>query len=200
MARLAVEAGVRDTDEEFDAAGPDTLAFFGLVRAIGAAIGSSTPLVTAPPWLVLGAATIVGRARRDTMLSADELTGLMAGLLTSREPPRGRLRLGDWLEARGGELGRRYVSERVRNWPPIAPRSRRGPSICVAGEGPDRHVGGDRGGGGPDRSGPRSSLVVTYGASAPSSVRSACSSEKAWNVVPSASTTTAGSTAAPVFA
>lgn len=116
VARLAVEAGARESDEEFDAAGPDTLAFMELVRAIGAAIGSRTPVVGAPPKLVLGAATIVGRARRDTMLSGDELTGLMAGLLASREPPRGRLRLRDWLEARGGELGRRYVSERMRNW------------------------------------------------------------------------------------
>jgi uncharacterized protein YbjT (DUF2867 family) len=124
VARLAVEAAARRSDEEFDAAGPDTLAFIELVRAIAAAIGSRTPAVAAPPRLVLGAVTILGRLRRDTMLSADELTGLMAGLLASREPPRGRLRLRDWLEARGVELGRRYVSERVRNWRPIARPSR----------------------------------------------------------------------------
>jgi uncharacterized protein YbjT (DUF2867 family) len=124
VARLAVEAGAGQSDEEFDAAGPDTLAFIELVRAIRAAIGSRTPVAAAPPQLVLGAVAIVGRARRDTMLSADELNDLMAGLLASREPPRGRLRLRDWLEARGGELGRRYVSERVRNWRPIASRSR----------------------------------------------------------------------------
>jgi uncharacterized protein YbjT (DUF2867 family) len=116
VARLAVEAGERAGDEEFDAAGPDTLTFSALVRAIRSAIGSRTPLVAAPPKLVHRATTIVGRARRDTMLTADELTGLMAGLLTSREPPRGRLRLRDWLDARGNGLGRRYVSERARNW------------------------------------------------------------------------------------
>jgi nucleoside-diphosphate-sugar epimerase len=116
VASLAVDASERAGDEEFDAAGPDTLAFSALVRAIRSAIGSRTPLVAAPPKLAHGATTIVGRARRDTMLTADELTGLMAGLLASREPPRGRLRLQDWLEARGKTLGRRYVSERVRNW------------------------------------------------------------------------------------
>jgi uncharacterized protein YbjT (DUF2867 family) len=63
VARLAVEAGARDSDAEFDAAGPDTLAFIELVRAIRAAIGSRTPVVTAPPKLVLGAAAVVVLAR-----------------------------------------------------------------------------------------------------------------------------------------
>jgi hypothetical protein len=50
------------------------------------------------------------------MLSREELDGLMAGLLASREPPRGERRLADWLAEHAEGLGRRYVSERVRNW------------------------------------------------------------------------------------
>ena len=72
----------------------------------------------APPPLALAAAALVGRARRDTLLTREELEGLMAGLLASHEPARGRLRVDDWLSEQAAGLGRRYVSERVRNWAP----------------------------------------------------------------------------------
>ena len=71
-----------------------------------------------PPPVALAGAAIVGRARRDAMLTRQELEGLMAGLLASSEPARGRLRLDDWLAEHGAGLGRHYVSERVRNWDP----------------------------------------------------------------------------------
>ena len=113
VARIAVDA--RDGDE-LDAAGPDRLTFAELVRLLRDAAGLRARIVPAPPWAALAGATIVGRARRDTMLTPQELEGLMAGLLASGEEPRGRVRLADWLEEHGGALGLRYVSERRRNW------------------------------------------------------------------------------------
>jgi uncharacterized protein YbjT (DUF2867 family) len=113
VARLAVEA--RD-GEELDAAGPDRLEFAQLVRLLRAAGDVRARVVAAPPRLAHACATIVGAARRDSMLTRQELKGLMAGLLSSGEPPRGRIRLADWLADHGPALGRRYVSERRRNW------------------------------------------------------------------------------------
>ena len=53
---------------------------------------------------------------RDMALTRDEVVGLMAGLLTSGEPPTGTTRLSDWLAENGDGLGRRYVSELRRNF------------------------------------------------------------------------------------
>ena len=53
---------------------------------------------------------------RDMVLTRDEVDGLMAGLLTSGEPPTGTTRLSDWLAENGDSLGRVYVSELRRNW------------------------------------------------------------------------------------
>ena len=113
VARIAVDA--RD-GEELDAAGPDRLSFAELVRLLRDAAALRARILPAPPWAALAGATLVGRARRDTMLTRQELQGLMAGLLTSGEKPRGRVRLADWLDAHGAALGQRYVSERTRNW------------------------------------------------------------------------------------
>ena len=43
----------------------------------------------------------------DTLVTGDELAGVMAELLVSRGPAAGRRRLGDWLAAEGPALGRR---------------------------------------------------------------------------------------------
>ncbi|MGH2948276.1 MAG: SDR family oxidoreductase [Solirubrobacteraceae bacterium] len=113
VARLAVDAG---DGEELDAAGPDRLDFAELVRLLRRASGARARIVAVPPSVALAGATIVGRARQDTMLTSQELDGLMAGLLSSGEAPRGRTPLAGWLAQHGPALGRRYVSERRRNW------------------------------------------------------------------------------------
>ena len=53
---------------------------------------------------------------RDTVLTRDEVDGLMAGLLTSDDVPAGATRLSDWLDGSGTNLGVRYVSELRRNF------------------------------------------------------------------------------------
>ena len=62
---------------------------------------------------------LVGLLMRDMALTRDEVDGLMAGLLTSAEPPTGTTRLADWLAENGDGLGRRYVSELRRNYPQV---------------------------------------------------------------------------------
>jgi hypothetical protein len=74
-----------------------------------------------PPRLALALAKAIGAARRDVVLTADEIDGLRASLLVSAQPPRGRASFREWLERNGSELGRRYVSELARNFRPYAP-------------------------------------------------------------------------------
>jgi len=104
-----------------DAAGPEEYSFAELVRAVGAAIGCRRPLVHAPPRLALALGALAGAARRDVVLTRDELDGLQASLLVSPEPPRGRESFRGWLERNGASLGRAYVSELARNFRPYAP-------------------------------------------------------------------------------
>ena len=104
-----------------DAAGPEEYSFGELVRLVGAAIGCRRRLVHAPPGLALALGAVVGAARRDVVLTREELAGLQASLLVSAEPPRGRDSFREWLERNGATLGRAYVSELARNFRPYAP-------------------------------------------------------------------------------
>jgi uncharacterized protein YbjT (DUF2867 family) len=104
-----------------DAAGPEEYSFGELVRLVGAAIGCRRRLVHAPPRLALALGAVVGAARRDVVLTRDELAGLQASLLVSAEPPRGRDSFREWLERNGPTLGRAYVSELARNFRPYRP-------------------------------------------------------------------------------
>jgi uncharacterized protein YbjT (DUF2867 family) len=115
------EIAVTTSAGTVDAAGPEESSFAELVRAVGAAIGCRRPLVHAPLRVALALGAVVGAARRDVILTRDELEGLQASLLVSHEPPRGRESFRGWLERNGGDLGRAYVSELARNFRPYAP-------------------------------------------------------------------------------
>ena len=104
-----------------DAAGPEVYSFDELVREIGRAVGSRRRLVHLPPAAALAVGAAVGAARRDVVLTRDEVDGLAAELLVSDKPPLGRDSFRDWLARNGEGLGRRYVSELRRNFRPYAP-------------------------------------------------------------------------------
>ena len=116
VAALAVEAARAEGDVAIDAAGPETYTFAELVRLVGLAAGARRPLVRAPAGVVLRVGDLLGRVRRDVLLTRDELAGLTASLLVSHEPPRGRESFREWVAANADGLGRRYVSELARNY------------------------------------------------------------------------------------
>jgi uncharacterized protein YbjT (DUF2867 family) len=120
-ARIAVEAGGAGGDLAIDCAGPETISFAALVGLVADAIGVRRQLVHVPSEVALTAGRAVGWARRDVLLTRDELAGLQASLLTSREPPRGSERFGDWVAENADALGSRYVSELARNFRSHAP-------------------------------------------------------------------------------
>ena len=116
LAAQAVEAGSQSESFVVDSAGPDTFSFEELLRLLASSMGVRARLVRTPPSVGLALTGLVGLLMRDTALTRDEVDGLMAGLLTSGEPPAGTTRLADWLAKNGDGLGRRYVSELRRNW------------------------------------------------------------------------------------
>ena len=118
LAAQAVEAGSQDENLIADAAGPDTFSFEALLRLLASSMGVRRWFLHSPPRAGLALTGLVGLLMRDIVLTRDEVDGLMAGLLTSREPPTGTTRLADWLAENAGDLGRQYVSELRRNWRP----------------------------------------------------------------------------------
>lgn len=104
-----------------DAAGPETYTFLDLVRLVASAVGSRSRILRASPRLALTLSSLVAAAKRDVILTRDELGGLMASLLISPEPPCGLDRFDEWLEREAERLGGRYVSELARNFGPYAP-------------------------------------------------------------------------------
>src|SRR5512138_1532868 len=111
VAELVV-AGVYSRDNYvIDAVGPDICTFKQMVELIGEKIGAKRPSISIPPRLALLAAQFLSLFVGDVILTPEEVDGLMAGLLVSKEPPRGKTRLADWLAENRNTVGTKYASE-----------------------------------------------------------------------------------------
>jgi NADH dehydrogenase len=116
VAELAVEAVFRSDSYTIDAVGPDIFTFKQMVKLIAEKIGVKRPLIPFPPRLALLAAQFLSLFVGDVLLTPEEVDGLMAGLLVSKDPPLGRTRLADWLEANKDKVGAKYASEIQRHF------------------------------------------------------------------------------------
>jgi uncharacterized protein YbjT (DUF2867 family) len=116
LGRIVCAAAQVEGTPVWDAAGPELLTFEELVQAIGRAVGSRARIRPAPPSLALALARLASVPLRDRMLTRDEVRGLLAELLVSHEPPRGRESIRPWLEREGDRLGRSYASEFARHF------------------------------------------------------------------------------------
>ena len=92
---LAVAEGSRNDSFFSDAAGPETFTFEELLQLPAGAVGARVRLVHTPPTVGFAMTRLVGLLLRDTVLTRDEVDGLMAGLLTSGPTPTGTTRFGD---------------------------------------------------------------------------------------------------------
>lgn len=116
LADLALAAADRDDDLVWDAAGPEVYAFAEFVFAIREAVASRAQLFHVPSRLALLAAQVLSLPLRDTLLTAEEVQGLTAGLLVSHQPPLGKTRVSDWLVESGRWLGVNYLPEVARHF------------------------------------------------------------------------------------
>jgi NADH dehydrogenase len=116
IADLSVEAGLAEGNVALDAAGPEIFTFEELVRLIGAAIGHPRRCLHLPPGLLYGLLRLLQPALDDIVLTREEVSGLMAGLLVSHEEARGKVAFSAWLRTSASTLGRRYASELARHY------------------------------------------------------------------------------------
>lgn len=111
VAELVVEGIYSKDNYVIDVVGPDILTFREMVELIGEKIGAKRPLISIPPRLALLAAQFLSLFIGDVILTPEEVEGLMAGLLVSKEPSRGKTHLADWLEKNKDKVGTQYASE-----------------------------------------------------------------------------------------
>jgi NADH dehydrogenase len=99
-----------------DAIGPERFAFKDFLRLIAENIRPRILFVPMPPAVAIAFGWVIGRALGDVLLTADELRGLMQGLLTSRQTPIGKIVFSEWLQANREKIGRSYASEIKRHY------------------------------------------------------------------------------------
>ncbi|MBI2872988.1 MAG: NAD(P)H-binding protein [Chloroflexi bacterium] len=116
VAGLAVRAGHLEENLVMDCVGPETFAFRDLVALVARAVGSRARVVSLHPRLAYLAAWALGPLMRDVVLTWDEVRGLMAGLLVSRDSPTGQTPFSQWLAQNAETLGTRYASELARHF------------------------------------------------------------------------------------
>jgi nucleoside-diphosphate-sugar epimerase len=116
LARICLQAAHGRSGVIMDAAGPDTMSFEELVRAIRDAVGRRTPILRAPPAVMAALARALGLFVRDVVLTADEIRGLTAGLLVSHQPALGQISFIEWLKEEGPALGSAYANELGRHF------------------------------------------------------------------------------------
>jgi NADH dehydrogenase len=111
LADLVVNAAREAGNIDSDVVGPEIFTFNELVRLLARTVGGTARIVHVPPTIALLCASVIGRIMGDVMLTADEIRGLTANLLVSRESPTAPTRLSDWLAHNAANVGVRYASE-----------------------------------------------------------------------------------------
>jgi NADH dehydrogenase len=114
FAELAVEKGRGTSNEIIDAIGPETFTFRDLVKTIGEIIGKPRPVVSVPPALGYSVCWVIGKWMGDTMITWEEVKGLMQDLLCTDSAPSGRTKLTEWVREHSDTFGVRYASELAR--------------------------------------------------------------------------------------
>lgn len=122
LARICEQAARVDGDAIIDAAGPETMTFDELVRAVRSAVRARSPILRLPPVAMSAASRALGLLVHDVVLTADEISGLTAGLLVSHDPPLGQTAFSDWLAENGRSIGDAYANELQRHF--VVPAAR----------------------------------------------------------------------------
>jgi NADH dehydrogenase len=116
LAELATDAVYKKENYVWDAVGPDEFTFKEMVRLIGEKVHATRLLIPLPPRLALWAAQLLSLVVKDVMLTPEEVDGLMSNLLISKEPPRCKTSLRNWLEENKSAVGKQYASELARHF------------------------------------------------------------------------------------
>ena len=116
VAGIAVNAGQSNDNMIIDAVGPEIFTYEELIRLIADRVQSKAKIIHLRPGLALFLSKFIGYMVNDVVLTRDEVEGLMANLLVSKNPPTGKTRLSDWLTQNASIVGTSYASELARHY------------------------------------------------------------------------------------
>jgi uncharacterized protein YbjT (DUF2867 family) len=116
LAKLAVDAVYQKESYIWDTVGPDEFTFKELVSLISNTVNKKRLLLSFPPRLALFIAQVISLFVKDVMLTPEEVDGLMANVLISKEPARCKTSLRDWLKENRNTVGMQYASELARHF------------------------------------------------------------------------------------
>jgi uncharacterized protein YbjT (DUF2867 family) len=116
IAKLAVDAARKEDNLIFDAVGPEIFTFENLVRLIATGAGRKARLIHLRPWVALRLLRLINPIVGDVILTGEEIEGLMANLLVSKQPATGHTRFTEWLAKNASVLGTKYTSELARHY------------------------------------------------------------------------------------
>lgn len=116
VAGTAVNAGQSNDNMILDAVGPEIFRYEELIRLIADRVRSKARIIHLRPGLALFLSKCIGYMVNDVVLTRDEVEGLMANLLVSKNPPTGKMSLSDWLNQHADTIGTHYASELNRHY------------------------------------------------------------------------------------
>lgn len=116
LADLMVKAAESQENLVMDAVGPETYRFDELVRLIADALHRKVKIIHLSPGMMYFISRLMGLALGDVILTRDEISGLMANLLISDQPPTAHTRLSEWLHVHADTIGKHYASELARHY------------------------------------------------------------------------------------
>lgn len=111
MAALMIDHAFRDANTSADAVGPESFMYRELVEALASILALRPRIVRVPPALGHAVARTLNPFLRDVIITREEISGLMRGLLDSPSPVPNSTRLTDWATQHRDHLGVRYASE-----------------------------------------------------------------------------------------
>jgi uncharacterized protein YbjT (DUF2867 family) len=116
LADLAINSAQQENNLALDAVGPEIFAFEDLIQQIAIAVGAKPKFIHVSPRAALQLLRLVGPIVGDVILTREEIEGLMADLLVSKQPATGQTRFSSWLARNATVLGKRYTSELQRHF------------------------------------------------------------------------------------
>ena len=116
VAGIAVNAGQSNDNMIIDAVGPEIFTYEELIRLIADRVQSKAKIMHLRPGMALFLSKFIGYMVKDVVLTRDEVEGLIANLLVSKNHPTGKTRLSDWLSQHADTIGIHYASELNRHY------------------------------------------------------------------------------------
>jgi uncharacterized protein YbjT (DUF2867 family) len=116
LAELATSSARQENSLVLDAVGPEIFTFEDLVRQIAWAVGTEPRFLHVSPRAAVQMLRFVGSIVGDVILTREEIEGLMADMLVSKQPATGRTLFSTWLGQNAAVIGTQYASELKRHF------------------------------------------------------------------------------------